>query len=188
MLIAWNALYKFSTTFIRQYFPFLFLHFCAPSSSLFCACLWDFYGLIRFCAYTLVIVSLAEGVKAREPRGCQGGTARGYSEGVVSAANLLRLLLTVAMFEGHAGSAKLAKKKNERKKSTGNTHGVWVNVFTFTFMNLSLWVLWVSPSVSVWQPFVSTINSNGTELSAALRLRRRQLPEDDDRGETPYQP
>lgn len=37
--------------------------------------------------------------------------------------------------------------------------------------------------VSVCQPFVSTINSNGTELSVALRLRRRrrQLPEDDDR-------
>lgn len=96
---------------IFLFFSFIFVR----PSSLFCACLWDFYGLIRFCAYTLVIVSLAEGVRAREPRGCQGGTARGYSEGVVSAANLLRLLLTVAMFEGHAGSAKLAKKRMKER-------------------------------------------------------------------------
>lgn len=95
--------------FFFLFFSFIFV---APSTPLhiFCACFWDFYGLIRFCAYILVIVSLAKGAQGQEGVGevLPKGTAVG--RGVVSAANLLRLLLTVAMFEGHAGSAKLAKK------------------------------------------------------------------------------
>lgn len=53
---------------IFLFFLFFSFIFVAPSTPLhiFCACFWDFYGLIRFCAYILVIVSLAEGAQGQE--------------------------------------------------------------------------------------------------------------------------
>lgn len=85
--------------------------------------------------------------------GCWGGVGRG----VVSAANLLRLLLTVAMFEGHAGNAKLAKKI---KKSTENTHDVCsVNVFAFTFVNVAVSIVSaVSVSLCLCAPAICEYN------------------------------
>lgn len=161
------------------FFPFLFLHFCCSfhSSSYFLCLLLGFlwaHSLLRLHSRYCKPCRRCTGAG-----GCWGGVGRG----VVSAANLLRLLLTVAMFEGHAGSAKLAKKNKEidRKYSwcmLGKCIRIHIRECRCEYCECGECL-----PLSVCQPFVSTINSNGTELSVALRLRRRrrQLPEDDDR-------
>lgn len=159
----------FDNIFLFFSFPFLFLHFCCSfhSSPYFLCLLLGFlwaHSLLRLHSRYCKPCRRCTGAG-----GCWGGVGRG----VVSAANLLRLLLTVAMFEGHAGSAKLAKKNKEidRKYSwcmLRKCIRIHIRECRCEYCECGECL-----PLSVCQPFVSTINSNGTELSVALRLRRR---------------